>query len=392
MRCERCGFESSTPTRYCGGCGALQTSPCSSCGEYNPLDFRYCGSCGTVLPIRLPEPSTAPSAEDLPAERRQLTVMFCDLVGSTSLSALLDPEELREIVRAYQDAAARVIERYDGYVAQYLGDGVLAYFGYPAARENEASRAVRAARELIGAIRELNRRPEHPPEVTLSARVGIHTGVVVVGEIGGGRRREHLALGETPNVAARIQAAAEPDEVVLSAETHGLIRGEFACTSLGARPVRGLPEPLELYRVVEEITGDLSLLLPSSRVPLVGREHERRHLHERWLRAAAGTGALVRVTGEAGLVAHQQDGRPVLGEDLPQVGQDQGRGVAEQVDLGEVADTSSVQPVRDRHDRRPRRHPHLEDCPRHRCLLGHRSRGRPPARPARPRAWCARTA
>ena len=301
MRCERCGFESSTPTRYCGGCGALQTSPCPACGVSNPLDFRYCGSCGTVLPISLPAPPVARSATELPAERRQLTVMFCDLVGSTSLSALLDPEELREIVRAYQDAAARVIERYEGYVAQYLGDGVLAYFGYPTALENEASRAVRAARELIAAILELNRRPDHPPEVILSARVGIHSGVVVVGEIGGGRRREHLALGETPNVAARIQAAAEPDQVVLSADTHRLIRGEFACTPLGARPVRGLTEPLELYRVVEEVTGDLALLPAASRAPLVGREGERRHLQERWARTAVGSGGMVRITGESGL-------------------------------------------------------------------------------------------
>lgn len=140
------------------------------------------------------------------AERRQLTVMFCDLVGSTPLSGQLDPEELREIVRAYQQTSAEVIERYAGHIAQYLGDGLLVYFGYPTAHEDDAARAVRAGLEIIEALHGLNSRLSQPIQV----RIGIHTGPVVVGEMGGGKRHEQLALGETPNIAARVQGKAEP--------------------------------------------------------------------------------------------------------------------------------------------------------------------------------------
>src|SRR5262249_20493609 len=144
------------------------------------------------------------------AERRQLTVMFCDLVGSTTLSEQLDPEELREVVRAYQGTCAEVISRYDGHIAQYLGDGLLVYFGYPLAHEDDAQRAVRAGLGILEAICHAPLLQAHRVRVHL----GIHTGVVVVGDIGAGTKREQLALGETPNVAARIQGLAEPDTVL----------------------------------------------------------------------------------------------------------------------------------------------------------------------------------
>jgi class 3 adenylate cyclase len=139
------------------------------------------------------------------AERRQLTVMFCDLVGSTALSAQLDPEDYRAVVQQYQQTCAAVIQRYEGYLAQYLGDGLLVYFGYPIAHEDDARRAVRTALEIIEAMREQTR--QH----ALPVRIGIHTGLVVVGDIGAGRRTEQLALGETPNIAARLQGLAEPN-------------------------------------------------------------------------------------------------------------------------------------------------------------------------------------
>ena len=160
-------------------------------------------------------------------ERRQLTVMFCDLVGSTALSAQLDPEELCDIVRAYQQTCAEVIRRHEGYIAQYLGDGLLVYFGYPTAHEDDAARAVRAGLEIVATVG-----AQHA--VPLQVRVGIHTGLVVVGEMGGEGRHEQLALGETPNLAARIQGLAEPNTVIVSAATRCLIERQFECQPFGS--------------------------------------------------------------------------------------------------------------------------------------------------------------
>jgi class 3 adenylate cyclase len=161
------------------------------------------------------------------AERRQLTVLFCDLVGSTQLSGQLDPEDLRAVVRAYQEAAAEVIARYEGHIAQYLGDGLLVYFGYPTAHEDDARRAVYTGLGIVQAITTLNTRLTAQYGVHLAVRLGIHTGPVVVGVMGGGGRHEHLALGETPNIAARLQTLAPANGVVLSAVTARLVQGTF---------------------------------------------------------------------------------------------------------------------------------------------------------------------
>jgi class 3 adenylate cyclase len=164
---------------------------------------------------------TVPSAPD--AERRQLTVMFCDLVGSTDLAQSLDAEDPRSVVRSYQEAASRVIERYTGHVAQYLGDGLLVYFGHPQAHEDDAERAVRAGLEMLAALRTLNDAIEPTHGLRLSPRVGIHTGPVVIGEMGGGAKIEPLALGDAPNVAARVEGAADPDTVVITDATQRLV-------------------------------------------------------------------------------------------------------------------------------------------------------------------------
>src|SRR5262249_51478802 len=200
-------------------------------------------------------PQTLDSARP-EAERRQLTVMFCDLVGSTALSERLDPEELREVVRAYHQVSAEAIGRFEGQVAQHLGDGLLVYFGYPAAHEDDAQRAVRTGLEILAGLQPLNARLQptirarlpHPIQV----RIGIHTGLVVVGEIGSGGKHEILALGETPNIAARLQGLAEPDTVVLSATTQRLVTGLFECQDLGPQPLKGLSTPLTVYQVVRE--------------------------------------------------------------------------------------------------------------------------------------------
>jgi class 3 adenylate cyclase len=194
----------------------------------------------TAFPVPLPAtPDVSPAqgegsrvASPTPeAERRQLTVLFCDLVDSTRLSTQLDPEDLREVVRAYQAACAEVIQRFDGHIAQYLGDGLLVYFGYPQAHEDTVQRSVRSGLDMVEAVRTLNTRLEQAHGVRLAVRVGIHTGLVVVGEIGGGGRQEQLALGETPNIAARLQGLAAPDTVVISAATAQLIQGYFGLRS-----------------------------------------------------------------------------------------------------------------------------------------------------------------
>ena len=193
-------------------------------------------------PVVVPEPVRS----GLEAERRQLTVMFCDLVGSTDLSGRLDPEDLREVVRAYQDTAAKVIERYEGHIAQYLGDGLLIYFGFPAAHEDDAQRAVYTGLSIPEEMARLNARLEADYGVELSVRIGIHTGPVVVGEMGRGGRHENLALGGTPNIAARLEGLAQPGALVISAVTAQLVQQSFVLQELGAHALKGVAEPMRL--------------------------------------------------------------------------------------------------------------------------------------------------
>ena len=251
-------------------------------------------------------PQTATPPAILPlceAERRQLTVLFCDLVGSTALSAQLDPEDLREVVRAYQTTCAEVIQRFDGYIAPYLGDGLLVYFGYPQAHEDDAQRAVQASLGMLTAMQALHTRVEQDKGIRLAVRLGIHTGLVVVGDMGGAGRHEQLALGETPNIAARLQGLAAPDTVVMSEATAQLVQGYFVCQALGAQALKGLTQPLMVYRVLHESGAQTRLDVAATRglTRLVGREQEVGLLAERWERAAEGMGQVVVLTGEAGI-------------------------------------------------------------------------------------------
>lgn len=236
------------------------------------------------------------------AERRQLTVMFCDLVDSTSISGRLDPEDFREIVRAYQTACAQVVQGFDGHIAQYLGDGILVYFGYPRAHEDDALRAVLAGLGIVQAMEAFNRRLELERGFRLATRVGIHTGPAVVGAIGSGVN-ERLALGVTPNVAARIEAAAEPDTVVVSADTYRLTQGTVECEELGSRPLKGLAEPVPLYRVLDrgERQSGSSLVAAVGPMPLVGREDEFSELLALWQQVEDGEGQAVILSGDPGI-------------------------------------------------------------------------------------------
>ena len=243
-------------------------------------------------------PITAPPPD---AERRQLTVMFCDLVGSTQLSTQLDPEDYRDVVRAYQAVCTEAIQRFDGHVAQYLGDGLLIYFGYPQAHEDDAQRAVRAALGSLVAMESLHTRLIQQPKLQLGVRIGIHTGPVVVGEVGAGTTPELLAMGETPNIAARLQGVAEPDTVVISGTTLQLVQGYFECQTLGEHALRGVREPMAVYRVLRESGAQSRLEIAPTLTPLVGRAQEVDLLLERWSHAQAGQGQVVLLNGEAGI-------------------------------------------------------------------------------------------
>ena len=207
-------------------------------------------------------------------------MLFCDLVDSTALARQLDPEDLREVVRAYQDTCAKVIARFEGHIAQYLGDGLLVYFGYPLAHEDDAQRAVRAGLGMVEAVGQLNTRLAQERSVQLAVRLGVHTGLVVVGEVGSDTRQEQLALGETPNIAARLQGLAAPNTLVISAATFQLLGGFFACQPFGTRLVKGLTQPLAVYRVLYESMARSRLEAAGSTglTPLVGREQEVRVL------------------------------------------------------------------------------------------------------------------
>jgi class 3 adenylate cyclase/predicted ATPase len=246
----------------------------------------------------------APVAPPMPeAERRQLSVMFCDLVDSTRLASQLDPEEYRDVVRAYHATCTEVIRRYDGHIAQLLGDGLLVYFGYPVAHEDDAQRAVRTALGILVAMDDLHTRFPHAQGRTLAVRLGIHTGLVVIGAIGDQGRHEHLALGETPNIAARIQGLAAPNTIAISDATYRLIQGYFACQDLGEQTLRGMAEPVAVYRVLQEsgARGRLDVVQPRGLTPLVGREQEVGLLVARWEQVKAGQGQGVLLTGDAGI-------------------------------------------------------------------------------------------
>ncbi|MDP6951316.1 MAG: adenylate/guanylate cyclase domain-containing protein [Alphaproteobacteria bacterium] len=233
-----------------------------------------------------------------PAERRQITVMFCDLVGSTRLSQSLDPEALREVMQAYRSACNRVIANYDGHVAQYLGDGIMVYFGWPQAHEDDAQRAVQAALDIVDAVNALD------TAAALAVRIGVATGKVVVGDsMSGGHDDSHLAVGDTPNLAARIQGVAETNSIVIGDSTRRLIGGAFDLDPLGAIELKGVAQAVEVHRVVRQASDAdrFHSRAVAGLTPLVGREAEAAMLMERWHQAKDGEGQAILLCGEPGI-------------------------------------------------------------------------------------------
>jgi len=245
-----------------------------------------------------------PIAETHEAERRQLTVMFCDLVSSTELSQKLDPEDMREVNRAYQDACKTTIERYEGYVARYMGDGVLAYFGYPEAHEDDAERAVHAGLNLVDAVSALSGCCGRMNEVNLAVRVGIATGPVVVGDlIGEGASQESAVVGETPNLAARLQGLAAANTVIIASATHDLARGRFVYEEIGPQRLKGIAKLVRAWRVIAPSAAEsrFEALHDAGLTPLIGREHEIGLLLERWEQAKEREGQAVLLSGAPGI-------------------------------------------------------------------------------------------
>ncbi len=279
--------------------------PCPSCHSLNPPSAKFCGDCGVKIstgaasaaPLAVSQEIT-PKHPTLSAERRQLTVMFCDLVGSTALSTRLDPEDLRELLTAYHRCVAETVGQFDGFVAKYMGDGVLVYFGYPNAHEDEAERAIRAGLALVKAIEQLTPSSEH-----LQVRVGIATGLVIVGDlIGSGQAQEHAVVGETPNLASRLQALAEPNTVVIADATRRLAGKLFDYHDLGTVPAKGFVAPVQIWQVMgESAVASRFEALRSGQTPLVGREEELQLLLRRWKQAKNGDGRAVLMAGEPGI-------------------------------------------------------------------------------------------
>ncbi len=301
MRCPSCLFDNPEGMKFCGQCASPLSPRCPQCGSENPPDFVFCGQCRTLLaPVQK-------ATKEQEAERRHLTVMFCDQVDSVGRSQRLDPEEFRELTRQYQQMCAQVIRECDGHIAQYHGDGLLAYFGYPAAHEDDARRAVRAGLGIVAELPHLNAHLQQTLkdlyDFPLQLRIGIHSGVTVVGEIGTGERRELVALGDTPNVASRLQGIAPANSVVISPYTHRITEGFFEYHDLGPHQLKGIVHPVRVYQVVQEsrARNRFEVATAAGLTPLVGRKEELGLLLERWEQVKEGQGGVILLSGEAGV-------------------------------------------------------------------------------------------
>jgi class 3 adenylate cyclase/tetratricopeptide (TPR) repeat protein len=305
--CPDCRADIPGNSRFCPQCGAPQALHCAVCGHSNEAGSRFCAQCGTKFgdaPAAAASAKASATVEPVPrptsaAERRQLTVMFCDLVGSTALSTRLDPEDLREVIAAYHKCVAEVVGRCRGFVAKYMGDGVLVYFGYPEAHEADAQNAVRAALALIEAVGALA-----VGEGRHQARIGIATGLVVVGElVGAGEAQERNVVGETPNLAARLQSSAAPNTVLIAASTRRLTGDLFEYEAIEPTQLKGFDAPIVAWRVLREQTmqSRFEALRAANLKPLVGRQEELELLLRRWRQVQDGEGRVVLLSGEPGI-------------------------------------------------------------------------------------------
>ncbi|HUE39623.1 MAG TPA: AAA family ATPase, partial [Candidatus Binatia bacterium] len=331
-RCLSCGTELIAGAKFCHGCGAPAEQTCPSCGQPIQLAFRFCPTCGFALapgaaPPDPPPPSPAavePSEERLDrltrhipqdlaqkirgiqgtiaGERKLVTVLFCDLVGSTAIAERMDPEEYRDLLDQYLELAFQQIYRFEGIVNQLAGDGMMALFGAPVAHEDAPYRAVRAASEIQRALSEFNGRVRARRGIELKARIGIHTGPVVVGTVGNDLKMDYTAIGDTTNLTARLQALAAPGTILASEATVRLVHGFFELRAVGPFQVRGKAEPVTAYEVLgrSQITTSLGVAEARGLTPLVGRQQEVQQLADCFARVRGGSPQVVTIVGDAG--------------------------------------------------------------------------------------------
>lgn len=296
--------------RFCSECGLPLERRCWGCNAPLAPRAKFCNQCGTAVgadpdaagaavsgEFSPPLPGAEPSRHTLDGERRQLTLLFCDLVGSTEMAARFDPEDWHTIAARYQRVATEAVTRFGGHVAKYVGDGLVVYFGYPQAHEDDPERAVRGGLAILDAIASVNQEIATDHDCRLAVRIGLHTGAVVVGQGGG---REFEVFGDAPNLAARLQTVAVPDTVVISEATRRLVRGIFVVEDRGVHSLKGIAQPVRVYRVLQP-SGVRSRLADDDRTRLVGRDTELQVLVDGWQRARRGAGGAVLICGEPGV-------------------------------------------------------------------------------------------
>jgi class 3 adenylate cyclase/predicted ATPase len=305
MECPNCDAIVPNGNRFCGQCGTALPLRCRACGSLNPAGAKFCGDCGagltsktTAYPVDRSARALRPTETE--AERRHLTVMFCDLVGSTVLATELDPEDLAEVIRKFQAVCVSAVEHVRGHVARFMGDGIVAYFGYPQAYEDDAERAVRAGLDVAAKVSRLLL----PSGERLQVRVGIATGLVVVGEtLGESSAQEQAAVGITPNLAARLQALADPNTVLIAESTQRLLGNVFVYEAVRPYQLKGFAEPVSAWRVVGERVVDSRFDAQRSGrlTQFVGRQHELQRLLDLWDKTKCGECHVALLCGEAGI-------------------------------------------------------------------------------------------
>lgn len=320
MQCLQCQFDNPPGMKFCGQCGAKLGSACPQCGAEVPSGFKFCGECGSPLGATKPDlPPLAPPAPQiytpphlaaqilqsrsaLEGERKQVTVLFCDLVGSTSLAERLGPEIMHGLLNRFFELALSEVHRYEGTINQFLGDGFMALFGAPIAHEDHARRAALAALGLQKAIAEHRAELGEREGLSFKVRMGINTGWVVVGGIGDQLRMDYTAIGDTTNLAARLQQHAEPGAILVSEDTSRFLQGSARLEPLGALQVKGKEAPVQAFRLLSLglLQSEQAVLGGMARSPFVGRQREMAILEDLWERAAGGRGQVVGIAAEAG--------------------------------------------------------------------------------------------
>ncbi len=325
MKCPQCGFDNPEGIKFCGECGARLEKLCPQCRAANPPQFKFCGECGQALsePSEMPPPKSFPEKRPVPSllskeltekilaqkgriegERRQVTVMFCDLEGSTALTEKLGDEKAFALIDEVFGILTQQVHRYEGTVQEFRGDGIMALFGAPVALENAAQRAVNAALAIQQEVTKFSHRiQEEARGPAIRMRIGIHTGPVVLGTIGSDLRLEFQVIGDTVNLAARVESLAEPGTTYVTEETFKLTEGFFRFESLGEKPVKGKETPVKVYRVIAPSSQRTRFDVSAEQglTPFVGRQRELELLLDGFERAKAGKGQAFSIISEAGL-------------------------------------------------------------------------------------------